>query len=460
MFGLLQAGNRRAETIVEMVDETSNTVNEASIIAAIRALGEGRFDEAMIEGGAIGEALRETAQRLQDEARQALSRTVDFSMQSSEAMAAVSHLTGDIREVSANTEVIAAAIEEMAASTNQVAQSSSDAAGEAGAAEEAVQQGQAEVAQAVEAMQRISEVMGAMSNRLAVLEQAAGHISGMTQSIEDISNQTRLLALNATIEAARAGEAGKGFAVVAAEVKSLSEQTSKATEQISERITTLNTEMHEMAEAMTESQTVVTEGEGVVNSVGEHIASISAQISTVSVRMNDIASVLEQQRLATDEIAEKVSQISGSAAQARDRSDEVIRASSSSEELIQRQFASLEHITIPDSILMQAKSDHMLWKKNLAEMLVGLNSLKPEELSDHSSCRLGKWYESVMDETLRASEDFRTLLDPHARVHDHGRAAAAKFAAGDREGAIAEYECMEQASRDVVGLLDRLIARG
>lgn len=74
---------------------------------------------------------------------------------------------------------------------------------------------------------------------VADLQRAIGSISGIVDMISDIAKQTNLLALNATIEAARAGELGKGFAVVSAEVKSLSDQTQQATEQIAESIATL-----------------------------------------------------------------------------------------------------------------------------------------------------------------------------------------------------------------------------
>ena len=240
-------------------------------------------------------------------------------------------------------------------------------------------------------------------------------------------------------------------------MKSLSEQTSKATDQISDRIKTLNSEMKEMAEAMKTSKEVVDEGEIIVNTVGEHISSISSQISNVTLRMNDIASSMVEQRQATDEIAQKVSQISDSASHAKDRSEDVISLSDELAAHIDRQFARYEQKTIPNYILLRAKSDHMLWKKNLAEMLVGHSTLKPEELSDHTSCRLGKWYDSVTDQSVRAHDCFKKLLVPHSQVHEHGKAAATKYHAGDHDGAFAEYQKMQDASAEVVKMLDQMI---
>lgn len=119
------------------------------------------------------------------------------------------------------------------------------------------------------------------------LTESAQKIGKVVQLINEIASQTNLLALNATIEAARAGEAGKGFAVVASEVKSLANQTAKATEEIGVQIKTM--------------QAVTEDAVDAIRNIGASIARIS-DIST------GIAGAVEQQGAATKEIARSVEQ--------------------------------------------------------------------------------------------------------------------------------------------------------
>jgi len=120
------------------------------------------------------------------------------------------------------------------------------------------------------------------------LSRAAQKIGDVVKLITAIAEQTNLLALNATIEAARAGDAGRGFAVVAAEVKSLANQTAKATDEISNHISG-------MQGATQESVTAI-----------KQIGATIGQISTIAL---SIANAVEQQGAATQAIARNVQNV-------------------------------------------------------------------------------------------------------------------------------------------------------
>jgi methyl-accepting chemotaxis protein len=89
-------------------------------------------------------------------------------------------------------------------------------------------------------------------------------------------------------------------------------------------------------------------------------------------------------------------------------------------------------------------------------MAVGRVKLKADELSDHHSCRLGKWYYGDASRDSRSHRAFAQLENPHAQVHQHGKQAAKLFESGDLAGALREIQNVETASKDVLRLLDDL----
>ncbi len=148
-----------------------------------------------------------------------------------------------------------------------------------------------EIARQVTQSTAISQQAVAETDRtgasIRTLADAAQKIGNVVTLINNIASQTKLLALNATIEAARAGDAGKGFAVVASEVKSLSDQTAKATHEISSQVSAM--------QSATET------------SVGA-IAGIADTIRKVAEIASAIASAVEEQSAATREISANVAQ--------------------------------------------------------------------------------------------------------------------------------------------------------
>jgi methyl-accepting chemotaxis protein len=167
-------------------------------------------------------------------------------------------------EASSNVQAVASAAEEMAASVAEISRQ--------------VEQSSHIAVQAVEEAARTNATIKALAD-------GAQRIGDVVQLINDIANQTNLLALNATIEAARAGEAGKGFAVVASEVKSLADQTSKATGDIGQQIGGIQAAVNQTVDALTR---------------------ISATIENISGITTSIAASVNQQGAATTEIARNV----------------------------------------------------------------------------------------------------------------------------------------------------------
>ncbi|MEH0070681.1 methyl-accepting chemotaxis protein [Pannonibacter sp. Pt2-lr] len=191
-------------------------------------------------------------------------------------------------------------------SANNMNQVATAAAGEASSAAEAssnsAQNVQTVAAAAEELTAAISEILSQAAKagdivenatqaarhtdqEVASLDEAADRIGAVVGMIRDIAEQTNLLALNATIEAARAGVAGKGFAVVAAEVKALSDQTARATDQIGLQIA----EVQKMTKG----------------SIGA-IRRISEQIESVHTVTGAIINAVGEQQKATQEITQSI----------------------------------------------------------------------------------------------------------------------------------------------------------
>ena len=224
---------------------------------------------------------RQDMLRLADQFESAVGEVIEtVSSASTELEASATTLTSTAEHAQQLATVVASASEEASTNVQSVA-----------SATEELSSSITEISRQVQESARVaSEAVGqarTTTERVSELSKAATRIGDVVELINTIAGQTNLLALNATIEAARAGEAGRGFAVVASEVKALAEQTAKATGEIGQQISGI--------------QSATQESVGAIKDISDTIERLS-EISSA------IAAAVEEQGAATQEISRNVQQ--------------------------------------------------------------------------------------------------------------------------------------------------------
>ena len=238
------------------------------------------------------DSLQKSANSMQTTA-QSMSATADQSSALVSAVAAAAEETSvNVQTVSSGTEELSTSISEISRQVITSAQIARKAVDEAGQTD-ATMQGLAE---------------------------NAGRISVVVDLIQVIASQTNLLALNATIEAARAGEAGRGFAVVASEVKSLANQTAKATEEIRSQIAS-------MQQATTSAVGAIRNIGQTIGEINEVTTAIAASVEEQGVATREIARNIQHAAGGTSEVSSNIVGVSTASAEAGSAASEVLSAS-------------------------------------------------------------------------------------------------------------------------------------
>ncbi|MGU3540495.1 methyl-accepting chemotaxis protein [Methylobacterium sp. A54F] len=296
-----------------------------------------------------------------------------LSAAASEAGTSIVWITHDAAQVADQARVIAAATEEVATSTGEIAARSRSSADTAERARQGIAACAGDMREAEERIRAIAARTAEIDGCLDGFSAAARRIEEMASAIAAISAQTNLLALNATIEAARAGEAGRGFAVVAGEVKALSAQTARATEEIRNRIGALHGELSGMQGAVAHSRGAVAAGAEVIVRACARVEAESATVATAAAEMRAMAEVMDRQLDATSEISTSVARIAAGSEKARAEIADAIGSLTGLEALSR----SLLPATGTAERLLGLPAECAAWRRRLATMLVGLEAAVP-----------------------------------------------------------------------------------
>ena len=269
-------GGARHDEIGKLIEATEDFRAAAEKAAAAKLEEQERHDKEVMRASQLADLTATFSASVNQVLRafQGSMKDVDLSG---------SAIAGDVGRVAVQAITIASAAEEASANVQTVAAASEELSASIREISSRIQEATVITDQATSEARQARAMVETLST-------ATGKIGEVINLITEIAGQTNLLALNATIEAARAGDAGKGFSVVASEVKTLANQTSRATEDITGHIASI---------------------QSAVNNVISAIGTIDATIGKVSAVSTSIASAIEEQGAATQEISRNVQSAAG-----------------------------------------------------------------------------------------------------------------------------------------------------
>jgi len=284
----------------------------------------------------IGNALERMVENLQKQTREIIEGINVLTSSGSEISASTTQIASSATEIAAAVSEISTTVEELRQTfhlSNEKAKHVYDTA------QKAVQishGGKKVTSDTMDLMNRISEQMESIAESIVKLSEQSQAIGDIIATVDDLAEQSNLLAVNASIEAAKAGEQGKGFVVVAQEIRSLAEQSKKATAQVRTILNDIQKAISATVMATEQGSKAVEAGVKQSTQAGESIQILSNSVAEAAQAATQIVASGQQQQVGIDQVALSMDSMKQVSTQNADAAKQLEAAARNLNELAQR----------------------------------------------------------------------------------------------------------------------------
>jgi methyl-accepting chemotaxis protein len=334
VVGLFREERARVEAISKGVDE--------AIEAMVRLVVQGDLSGSLRVGvsdaaltpliAGIGQVM-ETLKRFVSETREA---AIQLSTSAAEVLAAATQNESSTSAQASAIHETTATMEELKGASHQIAENAQMVASIAETTLSGARTGEGAIKAFMESMEKVRHNAIEVDDAIAKLSRRVERIGTVVEVIDEIADRSDLLALNAALEGAKAGDAGRGFSIVAAEMRRLAENVMESTKEIKNLISEIREATHAAKEASDGNKRMASEGEKLGGSAISSVAGILTGIQDTSDAARVIHLATQQQRTATEQVVQSMSEIEEVTRQAQTGSRQATGAASELTKLAER----------------------------------------------------------------------------------------------------------------------------
>lgn len=272
---------------------------------------------------------------------------------------------------------------------------------------------------AISAMHDIHGNMEDISIHITELNERLKQIEEITNTVDDLAQQSRMLALNASIESAKAGEAGRGFTVVAEEVKELAEQSRQAAAQVKGILNEVKGASSRAVQSVAAGNAGADKGANLTEQAGSVLQGLNKVINDVALSSQQIVAAIRQETAGIEQIRsamQEINTITGQFVNATHQTDEAAEQFTNNAAQLQDMVSHFK-VETPYFDFELARAVHRTWVIRLESFLAGQKTLEEKEAISHHQCELGKWYDTKGLELYGHIPQMHKLGEDHQQLH-------------------------------------------